>query len=191
MAINLTTAATVAAQHLRAITSGQSISPVQVTDMFGIANRMLQSWVTEEQQTLTVMISDHAAGLSEMLAQNNLEFESILAGYTLSGGTYTPGSVTDDTYTPGSGYQFADTVTNLTLPPAYERAVVLSLAIESASYWNKQAPQDLVRQATEARAAASPVPRRQPIPGTAGQGLIPPPPDPRMPVPMELTPARR
>jgi hypothetical protein len=78
--------------------------------------------------------------------------------------------------------QFADNTTPLTLPAAYVRALVLSLAIELAPQYDVAPTPTLMKQALEARRAASPVPGKVPVPGTDGQEDVPPPGIPTVPV---------
>lgn len=181
MAINLTQAATAAAQLLGVLDSGESLSTTQLNDSFGYANRLLLSWFQEQSLSLTILIQEQIAALNVLIDQQFRAFQPAITGYTLSGGAYTKATFGQPTYVPGTAPQFVDNVSNITLPNGYERALCLVLAIEMAPYWQTVASADLVRQAAEARTSANPVPRRMPIPGTSGQGVVPAAPDAETP----------
>jgi hypothetical protein len=174
MVVSFQTLATQAAQLLGVLDSGESLSAQQLTDTLGFANNILDSWTNEEALALKQLLSDQNAALQIFIDQQARRFNPVVAGYTLSAGTYAAPTFIAATYTPGAALAFATTSASITAPAGYARALTLALAVEMAPYWQTAASADLVRQLAEARAAASPVPNRLPVPGTSGQGAIPP-----------------
>ncbi|HEY6345666.1 MAG TPA: hypothetical protein VIY49_29555 [Bryobacteraceae bacterium] len=161
--------------------SGELLSSQQLTDTLGFANNILDSWTNEETLSLQMLAKEQAAALQILIDQQTRTFLPVSTGYTLSDGTYTAAMFTPSSFTPGGVLQFANTAASITAPAGYARALALALAVEMAPYWQTAASADLVRQLAEARAAASPVPQKLPIPGTSGQGTIPRPNDAQSP----------
>lgn len=165
MSISLTVAATSAAQFLDVLDSGEALSSQQITDAFGVANRLLMSWYEEQVQAFAELVAEQNRQ-GQILVQEQAKIGSPLAAaYTLAGGTYTVAVFTAPSFTPASAPQFADNTTPITLPGGYERAFILSFAIELAPQYDMQPSAALMKQAAEARAAANPMPGKIPIPG--------------------------
>jgi hypothetical protein len=181
MNVSFQTLATQAAQLLGVLDSGESLSSQQLTDTLGFANNILDSWTNEEALALKELLADQNAALQVLIDQQTRKFQPVVTGYTLSAGTYSAATFSAATYTPGSALTFSSTSASITAPAGYARALALALAVEMAPYWQTAASADLVRQLAEARAAASPVPHRLPVPGTSGQAAIPPPNDEQSP----------
>jgi len=85
--------------------------------------------------------------LESWYQEQTLSLQTFLALYTLAGGTYTPATQPS----------FANPTTPITLPLAYIRALELNLAIELSPEYGVQPTQALVKQAAEARKAATPI----------------------------------
>jgi hypothetical protein len=173
MIVSFQTLATQAAQLLGVLDSGESLSTQQLTDALGFANNILDSWTNEETLSLQMLAKEQAAALQILIDQQTRMFLPVSTGYTLSDGTYTAATFTPSSFTPGSVLQFGSTAASITAPAGYARALALALAVEMAPYWQTAASADLIRQLAEARAAATPVPHKLPVPGTYGQGAIP------------------
>lgn len=96
-------------------------------------------------------LTDALAAANNLLDNWTVEqvraLNSILQTFTLAGGIYTPGTI----------LQFADVTIPLALPSGYGRALTLGLAIELAPQYSMEPSQALVKDLSEARAAASPL----------------------------------
>jgi hypothetical protein len=167
--ISLTAAANSAAQFLGVLDSGESLSTQQVNDAFLVANRLLGNLYQEQ-----------LAGAQEWVTQKNKEIQalidtqfSVLGGlfyaYSLALNAVTIATLTGHTVTPNATPQFADNTTALLLPLGFDRVMVLALAIELAPQYDMEPSMALLKQYTEARAAASPMPGHLPAPGQSAQ----------------------
>jgi len=176
VSITLTAAANAAAQQLMVIDSGGALSTQQITDALGMANRLLASWAQEQNLALSTLLSEQNNAGAVMIDQQKSTTAPLVLAYTLAGGVYVAPVYTAGTYTPGTVPQFPDATTPLTLPAGYERATVLGLAIEMAPAFGVAARPELINDYREARAAASPMPGRIPVPGASAASDAPAPP---------------
>lgn len=157
MSVNLTTVASHALQFIAALDSGETPSPQQLTDALSAANNLLFSWFQEQNLTMQELI----------LEQGRLGLAWAVA-YSLAAGTYIPPS-----WAPSSAPQFPDTVTPITLPAGYQRALETSLGIELAPQYDVPVMPALAGIAREARAAVNPVPGKRPVPGQSAESEAP------------------
>lgn len=174
MAISLTTAANSAAQFLGILDSGESLSSQQLTDAFGVANRLLQSWFQEQSLAMQVMVNAHQVRLTQFIDTLFLEGEPLAVAYTLANGSYTKATSSGPSFIPGSLPQFVDQVTPLAIATGYDRILTLALAIELAPQYGVIPSADLLKQYTESRAAANPMPGKVPIPGMSAESAAAP-----------------
>jgi hypothetical protein len=89
-----------------------------------------------------------------------LSIQLFLSLYTLAGGTYTPGTQPS----------FPDNTTVQTFPLAYIRSLELNLAIELGPQYAIQPTGSLIKQAAEARKAATPVVMQFAVPQRTDEG---------------------
>jgi hypothetical protein len=155
--VTLATAAQAAAQFLHVLDSGESLSTQQVADALAAANNLLDSWWQEQNLAMQEFIIGQAKAGAAMAA-----------AYSLAAGTYTA-----PTWAAGSVPQFSNSTTPLTLPDAYPRALTLGLAIELAPQYDMIPSEALLKQYTEARAAANPMPGKLPVPGMSAASEAP------------------
>jgi hypothetical protein len=163
--VNFAAAVTQAAQMLGVLDSGESLSTQQEADALTIANDLLESWYNEQIQALDVLLADQAEAGNIFAAQQAKITSTLALAYTLGGATYHA-----PTYTPGSIFagsmpQFPSTAGSVTLPTGYDRAFILQFAIELAPEYMMAPSQDLIANATAAKAAAAPMPGKIPVPG--------------------------
>lgn len=170
--LTLTAAATAAAQELHVLDSGEALSTQQIADALARANDLLASWHQEQSLAMGELVIQQARDGVVFVAQQAALAAPLATAFTLAGGTYGVSVYTAPTYIPGAVPQFADATTPITVPAGYPRAIALSLAIEMASMFQMEPSGALLKQAAEARAAASPMPGRIPIPGmSAASGV--------------------
>jgi hypothetical protein len=179
--LNLTSSAEEAAQMLAALDPGETFSTTMLTTILGVANNLWSNWWQEQVLALQELISEQAKALQIFVDGQARETAPLVAAYTLAAGSYIAPTFTAGSTFTSSAPQFPDTVSNISVPSGYGRAFQLSLAIEIAPIFGFQPSQSLMAQAAEARAAASPVPGKVPVPGSRGMQAIPPPGQPPVP----------
>lgn len=133
-------------------------------------------------QELAVIAEQTGEGLS-FIANLSAAGFPLVSAYSLAGGAYTaaayaassfnPPAFTSPAYAPGTIPQFPDTVTAINVPNGYSRALKLALSVELGPQYDVQPSAALLKQLAEARAAASPMPNRTPVPGAQNVATSP------------------
>jgi hypothetical protein len=149
--LTLTQAATVAAQEIGVLDSGESLSTQQLADALVIANDLLASWYRAQVNTLDVLITEQTKTISVLVT-----------AFLLSAGTYTPGI-----FAPSAEPAFPDTTTPITLPDGYDRTLKLALAVDMAPQYDMTVSKELLASLQEAKAAVNLKPAGSPTPTPA------------------------
>ena len=161
--------------------SGETPSTQQQNDALTVANELLYSWYQEQTLALQELLSEQQyAGTVFVAGQNRVTAPLVLA-FNMAGGFYQPPVYTPGYFNPGVVPQFGSINGSVNVPAGYGRALMLGLAVELCPQYDMQPSPALLKNLAEARAAASPVPGKVPVPGTSGTQAVPPPGSPPVP----------
>jgi hypothetical protein len=156
---------------------GETPSTSEQNQCLIVANAMLANWYNEQLAALSVLLqAQNKAGLS-LIAEQVHVTEPLVTAYTFAGASYTPPSYTAGSVSGGSVPAFPDLTTVQTFPEGYDWAIITGLAVALLpQYPGATTPaQTLIQNYANARAAASPMPGRVPLPGTGYSGTLQPP----------------
>jgi hypothetical protein len=174
MSITATAAINAALLQLGVFDPGETPSTSEYNAALLIANEMLANWYNEQAQAIAVLLKEQAQEGIGFIANQTKSTGSLSAAYTLANGTYTAPTYTAGSYTPGTLPAFPDLTTAQTFPTGYELAIVLGLAMWLLPQYPAATvpPQVLQQNYQAAKAAATPMPGRVPLPGTGYSGVL-------------------